>query len=166
MDETNEMLETAGRLSLRMDAMVVQLLGPSDSREAERADYIDALCRSGLPCVIKALMYELVLRASFDVKPWKDPKVSCAPKDVASAVGLDCEAVGFCLGIAEESGYLKVLVTGDEMDQSWFELHNPEKTLLGMWQQFAEHHEPVRDWELFRSTLYALLAENAPAPEP
>ncbi|WP_185994190.1 hypothetical protein [Streptomyces benahoarensis] len=44
---------------------------------------------------------------------------------------------------------------------------NPEEDQLGMWQRFlAEHHEPIRNWELLEPKLSALLTERAPDPEP
>ncbi|MFF8790863.1 hypothetical protein [Streptomyces sp. NPDC015125] len=147
--------------------MGAQPVGPGDYLDVERAEYIDALVRSCLPEVVKAVMYELVLRASFDVNPSEYPQVECVDRDVAAAVGLNGEAVLPCLGIAEESGYLRDLGSGGEIDRSWCELRTPEEDLLGMWQRFlAEHHEPIRNQELFDAKLAALLAENAPEPEP
>ncbi|MCF3143791.1 hypothetical protein [Streptomyces platensis] len=147
--------------------MGAQPVGPGDYLDVERAEYIDALVRSCLPYTVKAVMYELVLRASFAVEPWEDPQVECVDRDVAAAVGLDREAVMFCLDIAEQSGYLRDLGSDGEVDRSWFELRNPEEYLLEMWQRFlAEHHKPISNQELFDAKLAALLAESAPEPEP
>ncbi|MGA5632502.1 DUF6192 family protein [Streptomyces lydicamycinicus] len=126
----------------------------------ERDAYIGLVREADLPFVVQAVLYELVLRATFD-EPEEGITVACDDTDVGEAVGLVIEALHCCLSIAEEAGYLRNLGWDADIDACWFELRNPHQDLVGMWESFlAEHPEPVRSWNCLEAKLNALFADG------
>ncbi|WP_416484219.1 DUF6192 family protein [Streptomyces sp. CL12] len=126
----------------------------------ERDTYIDLVREADLPFIVQAALYELALRAAFD-EPEEGITVACADLDVAESVGLDIEALYFCLSVAEEAGYLRDLGSDADVDGGWFELRDPHQDLFGMWERFlTEHRDPVRSRSCLEAKLAALFADR------
>lgn len=155
MKETGKSYQSAfkeGRHGERAGGEQTPPLPNADRRE----DFINAVWDSGLPQMVKVLLYELASRLDLGLPDFSEGahRVRFDEDELASSIGLGIEAANLCRYLAAEANWLV------EVDDGVVDLREPHEDwdmYLGFLQ---DEKKPVADRAVYRSRLAAFEADT------